>query len=51
MKNRLRSKPAAAAAEPMTQQEKMQSCNADATGKKGDDGKAFVKQCLSNLKG
>ena len=29
------------------QQEKMKSCNKDATGKKGDDRKAFMKECLS----
>ena len=34
--------PAAAA----TQQSKMKSCNADATGKKGDERKAFMKECL-----
>jgi hypothetical protein len=33
-----------------SQQEKMSSCNADATAKglKGDDRKAFMKTCLSN---
>lgn len=30
-----------------TQQTKMKSCNTDATGKKGDDRKAFMKECLS----
>lgn len=30
------------------QQSKMTSCNKDATGKKGDDRKAFMKDCLSN---
>ena len=29
------------------QQSKMVSCNADATGKKGDERKAFMKECLS----
>lgn len=29
------------------QQEKMKSCNADAKGKKGDERKMFMKQCLS----
>lgn len=29
------------------QQSKMVSCNADATGKKGDERKAFMKDCLS----
>ncbi|WP_034297767.1 PsiF family protein [Herbaspirillum sp. RV1423] len=31
-----------------TQQSKMTSCNKDATGKKGDERKAFMKECLSN---
>jgi psiF repeat len=33
-----------------SQQEKMKTCNADATGKglKGDDRKAFMKTCLSD---
>ena len=38
---------AAVAAEPTAQQSKMKTCNADATGKKGDERKAFMKQCLS----
>ncbi len=39
----------AAASAPMgKQQSKMASCNADATGKKGDERKAFMKTCLSN---
>lgn len=29
------------------QQEKMKACNEQATGKSGDDRKAFMKQCLS----
>ena len=35
-------------AAPMTQQEKMKSCNADATAKslKGDDRKTFMSDCL-----
>ncbi len=40
----------AATAEPAaktTQQNKMVSCNADAAGKKGDERKAFMKECLS----
>ena len=38
----------AMASAPMTtQQSKMKSCNADATGKKGDDRKTFMKSCLS----
>lgn len=30
------------------QQNKMATCNKDATGKKGDERKAFMKDCLSN---
>jgi hypothetical protein len=30
-----------------SQQTKMASCNKDATGKKGDERKLFMKQCLS----
>ena len=30
-----------------TQQSKMKTCNADAKGKKGDERKAFMKECLS----
>ncbi|PLZ03782.1 phosphate starvation-inducible protein PsiF [Burkholderia sp. WAC0059] len=30
-----------------SQQSRMKTCNAQATGKKGDDRKAFMKQCLS----
>ncbi len=29
------------------QQNKMTTCNAEATGKKGDERKAFMKSCLS----
>lgn len=29
------------------QQSKMVTCNADATGKKGDERKTFMKECLS----
>jgi hypothetical protein len=29
------------------QQARMKSCNADAAGKKGDERKAFMKECLS----
>jgi hypothetical protein len=29
------------------QQEKMKGCNAEAAGKKGDERKAFMKECLS----
>jgi len=31
-----------------TQQGKMASCNKDAAGKKGDERKAFMKDCLSS---
>ena len=31
-----------------SQQNKMVMCNKDATGKKGDERKAFMKECLSN---
>ena len=36
------------AATPMTQQEKMQKCNADASAKslKGDERKSFMSECL-----
>ncbi|MDD5332310.1 MAG: PsiF family protein [Rhodoferax sp.] len=59
MKDCLSAKPAAAAAAPaapasapaadkkVTQQDKMKSCNKEATGKKGDERKAFMKDCLS----
>jgi len=36
-----------AAKAPTAQQAKMASCNADAKGKKGDERKAFMKECLS----
>ena len=41
--------PAAPAAEkaPTAQQSKMKTCNADAGDKKGDERKAFMKDCLS----
>ena len=32
------------------QQSKMTTCNKDATGKKGDERKAFMKSCLSDGK-
>ena len=32
---------------PTAQQSKMATCNKDATGKKGDERKAFMKECLS----
>ena len=59
MKECLSSKPAAPAAAPApapeaapaagnSQQNKMATCNKEATGKKGDERKAFMKECLSN---
>lgn len=33
---------------PTKQQSRMATCNKDATGMKGDERKAFMKQCLSN---
>jgi len=47
MKSCLSAGGASAPAGPMTQQDKMKKCNADATGKKGDERKAFMKSCLS----
>ena len=38
---------APATAGKSAQQTKMASCNKDATGKKGDERKAFMKECLS----
>lgn len=38
---------AADAKEPTAQQNKMKTCNADAKDKKGDERKAFMKECLS----
>lgn len=35
------------AAEPTAQQSKMATCNKDAGEKKGDERKAFMKECLS----
>jgi len=35
------------AAPANSQQSKMKTCNAQAAGKKGDERKAFMKQCLS----
>lgn len=32
----------------MSQQDKMKACNVQATGKKGDERKAFMKSCLSS---
>lgn len=36
-----------AASAPTAQQNKMKTCNADAGDKKGEERKAFMKQCLS----
>jgi hypothetical protein len=36
-----------AADAPTAQQTKMGTCNKEATGKKGDERKAFMKECLS----
>jgi len=33
--------------EPTAQQSKMKTCNAEAKDKKGDERKAFMKECLS----
>ena len=38
---------AASAKEPTAQQGKMATCNKDAGDKKGDERKAFMKECLS----
>lgn len=38
--------PAAAEKKATPQQEKMKACNAEAKGKKGDERKAFMKECL-----
>lgn len=40
--------PEAAPAAGNSQQNKMVTCNKEATGKKGDERKAFMKECLSN---
>ena len=39
--------PGAFAKDMTPQQAKMKSCNTEATGKKGDERKAFMKTCLS----
>lgn len=39
--------PAATESGKSTQQNKMKSCNKEATGKKGAERKAFMKECLS----
>jgi hypothetical protein len=41
---------AAYAAEPTAQQGKMATCNKEAADKKGDERKAFMKECLSAKK-
>lgn len=41
---------AADTAAPTAQQSKMATCNKDAEGKKGDERKAFMKECLSAKK-
>jgi hypothetical protein len=38
----------AADAAPTSQQSRMAVCNKEAVGKKGDERKAFMKQCLSS---
>ncbi|MCZ2495864.1 PsiF repeat protein [Xylophilus sp. Kf1] len=38
------------AAEPSAQQNLMGTCNTEATGKKGDERKTFMKDCLSDGK-
>lgn len=40
----------APAAYATPQQDKMKACNADAKGKKGEERKAFMKECLSAKK-
>ena len=32
------------------QQEKMAACNKEATGKKGDERKTFMKECISSVR-
>jgi hypothetical protein len=41
---------ASAAKAPTAQQTRMATCNKEATGKKGDERKAFMKSCLSGDK-
>jgi hypothetical protein len=36
------------ASKTTTQQSKMKTCNAQATGKKGEERKAFMSECLKN---
>lgn len=40
-------KPAVAASDKGSQQNKMTTCNKEATGKKGAERKAFMKECLA----
>lgn len=47
MKQCLSADAPAAASGPMSQQDRMKMCNQQATGKKGDERKAFMKSCLS----
>jgi hypothetical protein len=48
MKKCAKDMPASATADgKSTQQNKMKTCNKDATGKKGAERKAFMKECLS----
>ena len=42
--------PAAPEKKATPQQEKMKACNAEAKGKKGDERKAFMKECLGAKK-
>ena len=43
--------PAASAAAPTKQQTRIATCNAEAADKKGDERKAFMKQCLGATAG
>ena len=47
METRISKKPEAPAEAPKnSQQNKMVTCNKEATGKKGDERKAFMSECL-----
>ncbi|MDI1300445.1 MAG: PsiF family protein [bacterium] len=49
MSNCLSGKPAEAAIDKKgAQQQRMKDCNASAAGKKGDERKAFMSNCLKN---
>jgi len=48
MKSCLSTKVEPAASPKSAQQNKMKSCNADAAGKKGDERKAFMSECLKS---